>query len=242
MARLAPSVPGHSPALQWPRLHSVPKAHSRRRCGTRLAACVVEMATGRRRTTARRDMMRDCRRCHGASRVVRERDSERDCQEISGRLGIAKARAASAASTRSPAEACPAPPYPRLWRRGSGQDLFSSSFSCAASRWANRVSSWPSRRLERSWPRTSHRWLRPRPPHRPEEAPRRLRARRARRDRGDGEYDLEGLFVRLGHAIDAIGAKRVVLDTIESLFAGLSNSSVLRAELPRLFRWLKDRR
>src|SRR4249920_997954 len=57
-----------------------------------------------------------------------------------------------------------------------------------------------------------------------------------------GEYDLEGLFVRLGHAIDAVSAKRVVLDTIESLFAGLSNTTVLRAELRRLFRWLKSRR
>ncbi len=56
-----------------------------------------------------------------------------------------------------------------------------------------------------------------------------------------GEYDLEGLFVRLGHAIDSIGAKRVVLDTLESLFAGLSNTAILRAELRRLFRWLKDR-
>ncbi len=56
-----------------------------------------------------------------------------------------------------------------------------------------------------------------------------------------GEYDLEGLFVRLGHAVDRIGAKRVVLDTIETLFAGLSNLSVLRAELRRLFGWLKDR-
>jgi circadian clock protein KaiC len=56
-----------------------------------------------------------------------------------------------------------------------------------------------------------------------------------------GEYDLEGLFIRLGFAIDSIGAKRVVLDTIESLFAGLANQSILRAELRRLFRWLKDR-
>ena len=56
-----------------------------------------------------------------------------------------------------------------------------------------------------------------------------------------GEYDLEGLFVRLGCAIDAIGAGRVVLDTIESLFAGLSNTAILRAELRRLFRWLKDK-
>lgn len=54
-----------------------------------------------------------------------------------------------------------------------------------------------------------------------------------------GEYDLEGLFIRLGHAIDTIGAKRVVLDTIESLFAGLPNQLILRAELRRLFHWLK---
>jgi circadian clock protein KaiC len=56
-----------------------------------------------------------------------------------------------------------------------------------------------------------------------------------------GEYDLEGLFIRLGSAIDSIGAKRVVLDTIEALFAGLSNAAIIRAELRRLFYWLKDR-
>lgn len=56
-----------------------------------------------------------------------------------------------------------------------------------------------------------------------------------------GEYNLDGLFIRLGHAIDSIGAKRVVLDTIEALFAGLPNHAILRAELRRLFRWLKDR-
>jgi circadian clock protein KaiC len=56
-----------------------------------------------------------------------------------------------------------------------------------------------------------------------------------------GEYDLEGLFIRLGYAIDSIQAKRVVLDTIEGLFAGLPNQSLVRAELRRLFRWLKDR-
>jgi circadian clock protein KaiC len=56
-----------------------------------------------------------------------------------------------------------------------------------------------------------------------------------------GDYDLEGLFIRLGAALDAIGAKRVVLDTIENLFAGLQNEGILRAELRRLFRWLKDR-
>ena len=56
-----------------------------------------------------------------------------------------------------------------------------------------------------------------------------------------GEYDLEGLFIRLGHAIDTIGARRVVLDTIETLFGGLANTAVVRAELRRLFRWLKDK-
>src|SRR5512137_1579871 len=56
-----------------------------------------------------------------------------------------------------------------------------------------------------------------------------------------GEYDLEGLFIRLNHAIDSIGAKRVVLDTLEALFAGLPNEATLRAELRRLFRWLKDK-
>jgi len=56
-----------------------------------------------------------------------------------------------------------------------------------------------------------------------------------------GQYDLEGLFIRLKLAIDSVGAKRVVLDTVESLFAGLPNPAVLRAELRRLFRWLKDR-
>ena len=56
-----------------------------------------------------------------------------------------------------------------------------------------------------------------------------------------GEYDLEGLFVRLNYAVDSIGAKRVVLDTIESLFAGLGNEAILRAELRRLFRWLKEK-
>jgi circadian clock protein KaiC len=56
-----------------------------------------------------------------------------------------------------------------------------------------------------------------------------------------GEYDLEGLFVRLAYAIESVGAKRVVLDTIESLFGGLTNDGILRAELRRLFRWLKDR-
>ena len=57
-----------------------------------------------------------------------------------------------------------------------------------------------------------------------------------------GEYDLEALFVRLGHAVDSIGAKRVLLDSVEALFAGLDNESVLRSELRRLFGWLKERK
>jgi circadian clock protein KaiC len=56
-----------------------------------------------------------------------------------------------------------------------------------------------------------------------------------------GEYDLEGLFVRLGDSIDGIGAKRIVLDTIEVLFGGLSNKGIIRSELRRLFQWLKNR-
>jgi circadian clock protein KaiC len=56
-----------------------------------------------------------------------------------------------------------------------------------------------------------------------------------------GEFDLEGLFIRLNHAIDSIGAKRVVLDTIESLFSGLNNTAILRSEIRRLFQWLRQK-
>ncbi len=56
-----------------------------------------------------------------------------------------------------------------------------------------------------------------------------------------GEFDLDGLFLRLELAIDSVGAKRVVLDTLEALFGGFSNQAILRAELRRLFRWLKDK-
>lgn len=56
-----------------------------------------------------------------------------------------------------------------------------------------------------------------------------------------GDFDLEGLFIRIGLAIDSVNAKRIVLDTIETLFAGLTNEAILRSELIRLFRWLKDR-
>ena len=64
-------------------------------------------------------------------------------------------------------------------------------------------------------------------------------------DRNDievaGEYDLEGLFIQLGSAVEALSAKRIVLDTIEALFGGFPNDAILRSELQRLFRWLKDR-
>jgi circadian clock protein KaiC len=56
-----------------------------------------------------------------------------------------------------------------------------------------------------------------------------------------GAYDLDGLFIRLEYAIDSIGAKRVLLDTIETLFVGLTNKDILRSELRRLFSWLKDK-
>jgi circadian clock protein KaiC len=56
-----------------------------------------------------------------------------------------------------------------------------------------------------------------------------------------GEYDLDGLFIRLGYAIDSVKAKRVVLDTLENLFSSLSNETILRAELRRLFEWLKTK-
>jgi circadian clock protein KaiC len=76
-------------------------------------------------------------------------------------------------------------------------------------------------------------------------AEKKLRIDHVRIDRNEieenGEYDLEGLLVRLKHAIDSVKAKRVVLDTIESLFSGLSNQAILRAEIRRLFGWLKER-
>ncbi|GJE37789.1 circadian clock protein KaiC [Methylobacterium persicinum] len=56
-----------------------------------------------------------------------------------------------------------------------------------------------------------------------------------------GEYDLEGLFIRLGFAVDSVGAKRIVLDTIETLFSGFTDLALLRGELRRLFGWIKDR-
>ena len=69
----------------------------------------------------------------------------------------------------------------------------------------------------------------------------RSRPNRTWRNQESGEYDLEGLFIRLDHAITSIGAKRVVLDTVETLFSGFPNLAMLRAELRRLFRWLKDK-
>ena len=62
-----------------------------------------------------------------------------------------------------------------------------------------------------------------------------------RRDIQETDFNLEGIFIRLEHAIDSLGAKRVVLDSIESLFAGLSDFGILRVEVKRLFRWLRDK-
>ena len=62
-----------------------------------------------------------------------------------------------------------------------------------------------------------------------------------RRDIQESDFNLEGLLIRLEHAIDSIGAKRVVLDSIESLFAGLTDAGILRLEIKRLFRWLKEK-
>ncbi len=56
-----------------------------------------------------------------------------------------------------------------------------------------------------------------------------------------GEYDLEGLFIRIGFAIDSVGAKRVVLDSLETIFSGFMDTAILRSELRRLFRWLKEK-
>src|ERR1700747_2305560 len=57
-----------------------------------------------------------------------------------------------------------------------------------------------------------------------------------------GDYDLEGLFIRLQSAIEAVGARRVMFDTVEAIFSGFLNTAILRAEFRRLFRWLKERR
>jgi len=63
-----------------------------------------------------------------------------------------------------------------------------------------------------------------------------------RKDIQEIDFNLEGIIVRLEHAIDSIGAKRVVLDSIESLFAGVDDAGILRIEIKRLFRWLKDKK
>jgi circadian clock protein KaiC len=63
-----------------------------------------------------------------------------------------------------------------------------------------------------------------------------------RRDIHQADFNLEGIFVRLEHAIDSIGAKRVVLDSLESLFAGITDLGILRLEIKRLFRWLKEKK
>jgi circadian clock protein KaiC len=63
-----------------------------------------------------------------------------------------------------------------------------------------------------------------------------------RKDIQETDFNLEGIFVRLEEAIDAIGAKRVVLDSIESIYAGITDLGILRIEIKRLFRWLKEKK
>lgn len=77
------------------------------------------------------------------------------------------------------------------------------------------------------------------------EASKKLRVEYVKIERSEieetGEYDLEALFIRLNYAIDSIGAKRLVIDTIESLFGGIDNMAILRSEIRRLFHWLKEK-
>ncbi len=77
------------------------------------------------------------------------------------------------------------------------------------------------------------------------QASKKLKIDHVRIDRSEleetGEFDLEGLFIRLNYAIDSIGAKRVVLDTLETIFSGIDNMAILRSEIRRLFQWLKNK-
>lgn len=56
-----------------------------------------------------------------------------------------------------------------------------------------------------------------------------------------GPFDLDGLFLRLDAAVASVGARRLVIDTIESLFGRLHDEVALRGELVRLFHWIKAR-
>ena len=127
---------------------------------------------------------------------------------------------------------------------GCGKTLFAHGVPGARAppSTASRASSCPSRRPPRSSPPTSPRSASTSSGSRREK---KLAIDHVRVERSEieetGEYDLEGLFVRLQDAISRVGAKRVVLDTVESLFSGLPNPGILRSELRRLFRWLKER-
>ena len=145
-------------------------------------------------------------------------------------------------STKSPAAACPRAAHAGVRRRGLRQDAAGDDSSCAARR-SSRAGRVHGLRGDGSGV----------DPERPSLGfdleglveKKKLVVDYVHIERSEieetGEYDLEGLFVRLDHAIDSIGAKRVVLDTLEALFGGLPNEAILRAELRRLFRWLKDK-
>ncbi len=145
---------------------------------------------------------------------------------------------------RSSAEACreTAPPWFAAAPGAARRSWVWNSSSAAPWTTARTVYSSPSRRAPRSCPPT---WL-------PWDSIDLLVARNklsvdyVRIERSEiketGEYNLEGLFVRIRSAVEAVGARRIVLDSIESLFAGLPNPAIVRSEMRRLFRWLKERK
>ena len=145
--------------------------------------------------------------------------------------------------TRLPSVACP-----KAGRRSSAAALAAvkpssplSSLFTAQHDLTSRAFLLPSRRLKKICERMSLLWDMTSKISPTAKTGYRLRSHRAQRNRRDRRIRPRGLVRSFGYAIDSIGAKRVVLDTIESIFAGLPNPSILRAELRRLFRWLKDK-
>ena len=153
---------------------------------------------------------------------------------------------ASRGSTRSPAAACRAGrPTLVCGGAGCGKTLLGDGVPGARRRSssASRASSWRSRRPPRSSPQNvALARLRSRRAGRAEEARSSTTSTSsAARSRRPASTTSKGCSSASGYAIDSIGAKRVVLDTIETLFGGFANQAILRAELRRLFRWLKDK-
>ena len=125
---------------------------------------------------------------------------------------------------------------------GCGKTLLAMEFLFRGiTEFGDPASSSRSRSRSTSWSRTSPRWASTCSSCRTKAAGDGPREHLARRPRGDRGLGPEGLFIRLGAAIDEVGAKRVVLDTIETLFGAFQNSAMLRSELRRLFSWLKLR-